>query len=88
MAVQIQIFMPEEDHPSYGVVRAYVKDSLDPVTTTPNAMVYLDSGELSPAALRPLLLFVCCCLPCDAKVPMPKPICMPEYTYLEMQMAV
>lgn len=40
---QIQILMPEEDHPSYGVVRAYVKDSLDPVTATPNAMVYLDS---------------------------------------------
>ena len=35
--------MPEADHPSYGVVRAIVKDN-DDQDTGSGAEVYLDSG--------------------------------------------
>ncbi|PRW58639.1 hypothetical protein C2E21_2984 [Chlorella sorokiniana] len=39
---QIQVYLPNEDHPSYGVVRTYVKD-YDDVPLTMGAATWLDS---------------------------------------------
>ena len=39
-----QMYLPEEGHPAYGVVRTYVKDFNDE-PDTPGAQTWLDSGE-------------------------------------------
>jgi hypothetical protein len=38
------MYLPEEGHPAYGVVRTYVKDFNDE-PDSPGAQTWLDSGE-------------------------------------------
>ena len=39
----VQVYLPNEEHPSYGVVRTYVKD-YDDEPVTMGAATWLDSG--------------------------------------------
>ncbi len=43
LASLAQLYLPNEEHPSYGVVRTYVKD-YDDVPATMGAATWLDSG--------------------------------------------
>ena len=46
-AMQISIYVPEEQHPRYGVVRAVIKDTNDEDNSTSGAQqIYLDSDGL------------------------------------------
>ena len=39
----MQLYLPDEDHPSYGILRTYVKDYND-VPTSQGAISFVDSG--------------------------------------------
>lgn len=41
--LQIQVYVPQQQHPAYGVVRTVVKDSMDWATSVNRSTVYLDS---------------------------------------------
>lgn len=50
---QIQIYLPQEDHISYGILRTYVKD-LNDEDSGPGSAVYLDSdGSVAYNGPRP-----------------------------------
>lgn len=53
-AVQIAIYVPEEQHPRYGVVRAVIKDTSHQDNSTSGAQqIYLDSDGLVSDNVNP-----------------------------------